>query len=69
MPCLGLSVQYNSFKNNFGCPKYGGSVIALECVSNLTTNTVTGESIDYDEVDGNEFNATNINNYSDFDYR
>ena len=31
MPCGGITVTSNIFKNNFGCPIYGGGVVVLRC--------------------------------------
>lgn len=32
MPCKGISLTENTFSNNFGCPKYGGGLIKIECI-------------------------------------
>ncbi len=41
--------------NNFGCPKYGGSLINLQCVTNLTSNNSIAEKYDYDAKNDLQF--------------
>eukprot|EP00347_Sterkiella_histriomuscorum_P001563 403371552 len=31
--CTGFDISYNQFKNNYGCPQYGGSIFQFECLS------------------------------------
>lgn len=49
MPCRGIAVTQNTFSNNFGCPKYGGSLIKLECIPDETllkaNNIYTDEAL------------------------
>eukprot|EP00347_Sterkiella_histriomuscorum_P023840 403333206 len=37
--CTGFSISYNQFKNNFGCPQYGGSIFQFECLSTQKANS------------------------------
>ncbi|TNV88206.1 hypothetical protein FGO68_gene9945 [Halteria grandinella] len=39
-PCRGVSVQNNYFTNNFGCTKYGGSVLAMTCINQGSIQTI-----------------------------
>ena len=34
-PCANILVNLNTFKQNFGCPLYGGSLISLHCQSEV----------------------------------
>ncbi len=40
LPCGGVTITLNEFTNNFGCPKYGGGLLAIHCVND-----------DYDKFD------------------
>ena len=56
-PCLGIGIHGNTFENNFGCPKYGGRLIGLECLTDTQTEKRRDErrNLDipkkYDEFD------------------
>ncbi len=52
VPCLGISILSNIFENNFGCPKYGGSLIKIECVSNtgLLATPISQSTNNLDEL-------------------
>eukprot|EP00347_Sterkiella_histriomuscorum_P017660 403348489 len=44
--CTGFDISYNQFKNNYGCPQYGGSIFQFECLS-----TYQGEYGDINDMD------------------
>jgi protein tyrosine phosphatase len=56
IPCLGLLIDNNTFTYNFGCPKYGGQLIGLQCVSNLDTTSQFNSTTEYD-VDNVELDS------------
>ena len=48
MPCSGIRIAYNMFKDNFGCYKYGGSMVSIHCTADIV-RTPTG-TIDDDQT-------------------
>jgi hypothetical protein len=34
---MGINILSNNFTYNFGCPKYGGSLVSLQCAENITS--------------------------------
>lgn len=51
-PCGGVLISTNTFTNNFGCYRYGGSLVTIQCVPDLTTITYSdGSYIEYVDYD------------------
>ncbi len=43
--CTGYHFQENTFTENFGCPKYAGSVVKIECVNDADVSTAVNDRI------------------------
>jgi hypothetical protein len=46
---MGINIESNTFIYSFGCPKYGGSLVSLQCAENIASITNDKES-NYDLV-------------------
>ena len=47
--CMGITIDSNIFTYSFGCPKYGGSLVSIQCSENIASITEDKES-NYDKV-------------------
>jgi hypothetical protein len=43
--CSGYHFDTNTFLNNFGCPRYGGAVVRLECINDGDTSSLMNDRI------------------------
>ena len=68
MPCSGIRISKNTFTDNFGCYKYGGSLISMQCVPNLSTVKLPAQTNNMDEVGAFVVSSNVKNDFFTFNY-